>query len=85
MSSAGDGMDEADHGMTTLERLVYMANQIARNFAVHGHDTAATETANHIDSFWDRDMKARIIAWRASGAEGLSPAAADAIDQLAAR
>ena len=32
--------DVADPGMTTLERLVYMANQIARNFEAIGHDAA---------------------------------------------
>ena len=74
--------DVADHGMTTLERLVYMANQIARNFEAIGHDAAAAATADHIASFWDPRMKQRIFAFRAGGAAGLSACAAAAIDRL---
>ena len=48
--------------MSNLERLVYMANQIARNFEAIGHDAAAAATADHIASFWDPRMKAQIFA-----------------------
>lgn len=61
--------------MSNLERLVYMANQIARNFEAIGHETAAKATADHIASFWDPRMKAQIFANR----DGLSPLAARAI------
>ena len=47
--------------MGTEERLVYMANQIARNFAVMGEGAAAA-TADHIAKFWDPRMRARILA-----------------------
>ena len=47
--------------MSNLERLVYMANQIARNFEAIGHDAAAKATADHIASFWDPRMKAQIF------------------------
>ena len=67
--------DVADHGMTTLERLVYMANQIARNFEAIGHDAAAAATADHIASIRDPRMKQRIFAFRAGGAAGLSACA----------
>jgi formate dehydrogenase subunit delta len=45
--------------MGSEERLVYMANQIAREFARTGDPAAAT--ADHIAKFWDRRMRARIL------------------------
>ena len=47
--------------MSNLERLVYMANQIARNFEAIGHDAAAKATADHVASFWDPRMKSQIF------------------------
>lgn len=46
----------------TEERLVYMANQIARNFAAQGEEAAVAATANHIRLFWDPRMKKAISA-----------------------
>ena len=65
--------------MSNIERLAYMANQIARNFEVLGEDVAAASTADHIASFWDPRMKAQIFAQvdRADG--GLSAVAARAV------
>ena len=68
--------------MSNLERLVYMANQIARNFETLGHGAAAQATADHIASFWDPRMKARIFACRTDGDAGLSPTADEAIKLL---
>ena len=45
----------------TEERLIYMANQIARNFASLG-EGAVDATANHIAQFWDPRMRSRILA-----------------------
>jgi formate dehydrogenase subunit delta len=67
--------------MSNLERLVYMANQIARNFEALGHDQAIKATADHIASFWDPRMKAKIVACLESGAD-LSPTARAAIATL---
>jgi len=44
----------------THEKLVYMANQIARNFGALDHDAAVAATADHIVQFWDPRMKAGI-------------------------
>ncbi len=60
------------------QRLAYMANQIARNFAVEGDTAAIAATADHIRLFWDPRMKAAI----AQDASGLSPIAAAAVDSL---
>lgn len=64
--------------MTTVERLVYMANQIATNLATDDAPVAAV--ADHIHQFWDPRMKKLIFA---HGTAGLSPVAAAAIGQLA--
>lgn len=63
--------------MTTIERLVHMANQIAANLT-HDADPVAT-MADHIALFWDPRMK-RLIAEH--DGSGLSPIAAAAIKAL---
>ena len=68
--------------MSNLERLVYMANQIARNFETLGHDAAAKATADHIASFWDPRMKTLIFACLKDGKLVLSPTARSAIEHL---
>jgi len=68
--------------MSNLERLVYMANQIARNFETLGPEAAAKATADHIASFWDPRMKAQIFACLEEGASDLSPTARSAIAHL---
>lgn len=73
---------EADAPMSTEDRLIYMANQIARNFATMGHAAAAAAVADHILSFWDPRMKARIDAMLADQRGQFSPIAAAAIEQL---
>jgi formate dehydrogenase subunit delta len=45
-----------------IERLRYMANQIARNLASQGEEAAIAATAQHIRDFWDPRMKAAILA-----------------------
>ena len=68
--------------MSNLERLVYMANQIARNFEAQGHDHAVAATADHIAAFWDTRMKTQIFERRQAGDHGLSPTAAQAVALL---
>jgi formate dehydrogenase subunit delta len=46
----------------TGQRLVYMVNQIARNFRALGHDAAVKATAGHIRDFWDPRMKRGVFA-----------------------
>lgn len=64
--------------MNTVERLVYMANQIAANLATDEDPVAAV--ANHIRQFWDPRMKDLIYSY---GGDGLSQIAARAVQQLA--
>ena len=65
--------------MTSLERLIYMANQIARNFATMGELDAALATADHVARYWDPRMKAMILAQLDEPDHGLSPTAACAL------
>ena len=66
----------------SLDTLVYMANQIARNMATMERDPTAS-IADHIHSFWDPRMKTMIFAHLAAGGEGLLPTAHDALATLA--
>jgi formate dehydrogenase subunit delta len=61
----------------SLNRLIYMANQIARNLATDANPVRAT--AHHIRSFWDPRMRAMILDHLASGGGGLEPVTRDAL------
>jgi len=65
--------------MSGSEKLVLMANQIARNFEALGHDKAVVATAEHIRDFWDPRMKAGIV-----NADGLSDIAGKAVQRVLA-
>ena len=68
----------------THARLIYMANQIGRNFAIQGHDEAVAATTDHIVKFWDPRMKAQIVALAAERTDKFEPIAAAAVAQLRA-
>jgi formate dehydrogenase subunit delta len=59
--------------MKSLERLIYMANQIAANLATDADPVAAT--ANHIRLYWDPRMKSLITARGVSGLNDTAKAA----------
>ena len=65
--------------MSNGERLVSMANQIARNLAVRGQAVAIEETAGHIRKFWDPWM---IRGLKAADGAGLEPIARAALARL---
>ena len=60
-----------------LARLTYMANQIARNFAAQGDESAAAATAQHLKLFWDPRMKKAIIGGDRAGLEPIARAAVE--------
>ena len=62
----------------TVDKLAYMANQIARNL-VHD-DAPVAAVADHITAFWTPRMIDTLIA---QGAAGLDPVAADAVARIA--
>jgi formate dehydrogenase subunit delta len=48
--------------MHTDEKLIYMANQIAANFAAQGEAKAVSAIADHIRKFWDPAMRRKFLA-----------------------
>lgn len=70
--------------MSTEDRLIYMANQIARNLASQGANQAATMMRDHLRDFWDPAMRQRIVALASDRPEAFSPIAAVAVSQLSA-
>jgi formate dehydrogenase subunit delta len=67
---------------TSLDRLVYMANQIGQFFRSQGADKAVPGIADHIRKFWDPRMKTAIFAHLDTGGAGLDPPVRDAIASL---
>jgi formate dehydrogenase subunit delta len=67
----------------TLDKLIYMANQIAREFAGQRPRDAAEATWDHLWHFWDPRMRTMIVAHLAAGGEGLSDIARAAVARLA--
>ena len=63
----------------TVEKLAYMANQIARNL-VHD-DKPVAAVADHITAFWTPRMIDMLVA---EGGAGLDPVAAEAMQRVQA-
>ncbi len=66
----------------TLDKLIYMANQIAIAFRGQEGDNAAEAAYDHIWHYWDPRMRAMIRDHATSGGAGLNPIAAEAIRLL---
>ena len=64
----------------TADKLVYMANQIARNLA--HDDRPATSVAHHITEFWTRSMTDALLA---HGSADLDPVVAEALGLIRAK
>ena len=68
----------------SLDKLVYMANQIGKFFASQGREQAVVGTADHIKKFWDPRMRAAIFAHLEAGGAGLDPVVRAALESLVA-
>jgi len=64
------------------DKLVMMANQIAKFFEAQGQARAIPQIATHIQQFWDPRMRKGISLHVAQGGSGLDPLALAAIKQL---
>jgi len=69
----------------TLDKLIYMANQIGREFASQRPKEAAEATYDHIWHFWEKRMREAIIAHLNAGGEGLTDLAKESVRMLADR
>ena len=67
----------------TLDKLIYMANQIAREFRSQRPDDAVEATWDHLWHFWDPRMRAMILAYQSGGGERLCFIAKAAVAKLA--
>lgn len=68
--------------MQQHEKLVMMANQIAKAFAAQGEARAVPQIAKHIQDFWDPRMRRGILEHLANGGAGLDPLALAALRKL---
>lgn len=75
-------MDAETPHRSSMDRLVYMANQISNFFATQKHDEAVSGTAKHIGDFWDPRMRSMIFAHVKAGGDGLNPLALEALQLL---
>ncbi|MBK9656509.1 MAG: formate dehydrogenase subunit delta [Rhodanobacteraceae bacterium] len=66
-----------------LEKLVRMANEIARNLRSQPGDQAVTATAEHLRHFWTPGMRASLIEHAQAGGAGLDSIALQALRTLA--
>ena len=67
----------------TLDKLIYMANQIAREFGNQRPHDAVEATWDHLWHFWDPRMRSMIVAHLREGGEGLSDIAKQAVARFA--
>ena len=65
-----------------LDKLIRMANEIARNLRSQPGDGAVAATADHIRSFWTPGMRASLIAHAKEHGDGLDPIAMQALRLL---
>ncbi len=68
--------------MTTDDKLIYMANQIADFFAAQGEARAVPGIAGHIDQFWTPQMRRQFLALTAKDASGLKPLVQKALPMI---
>ena len=66
----------------SLEKLTYMANQIAAFFRSQPEDKAITGIAIHINDFWEPRMRTQLFEILDAGGEGLSPLVVKAAAQI---
>jgi formate dehydrogenase subunit delta len=69
---------------SSLDRLIYMANQIGWFFRSQGHDHAVSGIADHIHKFWDPRMRKAIFAHLDAGGAGIDPNVKEALASLTA-
>ena len=64
------------------DKLVMMANQIAKFFISQGEAAAVPGIAEHIKKFWDPRMRTAMLAHLDQGGAGVDPLVKEAFDRL---
>lgn len=68
--------------MSTIDHIVYMANQIARELGSQCPGRPVAATRDHLRQFWDPRMRQAIVAYLNGGGEHLSDTARGAVALL---
>ena len=68
--------------MSEDEKLVYMANQIAKFFAAQGEERASAGVADHLLKFWDPEMRKTLLAVADKDGAALLPAVRGALARV---
>ncbi|MCT8267769.1 MULTISPECIES: formate dehydrogenase subunit delta [Afifella] len=64
------------------DKLAYMANQIATFFKSRPDHEAAAGVADHINSFWEPRMRAKLFEILDAGGTGLDPLVVEAAPMI---
>lgn len=64
------------------EKLVHMANQIAKFFAHEGEQQAVLSISTHLKKFWDPRMRTKIVELLESDRHGMDPLVVKAVESL---
>lgn len=70
------------HMMSTREKLVRMANQIAAFFHSRPREEGVAGVAEHINKFWEPRMRRHFFEVFDAGGEGLKPIVLEAAAQI---
>ncbi|KQU64202.1 formate dehydrogenase [Aminobacter sp. DSM 101952] len=71
-------MSHDDGRMSTKQKLVYMANQIATFFDSKPHEEGVAGIAEHINKFWDPRMRRQFFEMLDAGGDGMKPTVIEA-------
>ncbi|WP_439528744.1 formate dehydrogenase subunit delta [Pannonibacter sp.] len=64
------------------DKLVYMANQIARFMETKPHAEGVAGVASHINDFWEPRMRKQFFEILEAGGDGLRPLVREAAEQI---
>ncbi len=64
------------------EKLVYMANQIAKFMESKPHDEGVAGLASHINDFWEPRMRRSLFEVLDAGGQGLRPLVMEAAPKI---
>jgi formate dehydrogenase subunit delta len=67
---------------SSLDKLIYMANQIGKFFVSQDEAGAVEGIATHLKKFWDPRMRSAIVAHVQAGGAGLEPHVRKAVESL---
>ena len=68
--------------MSSPDKLVYMANQIATFFELQRRENQVERVALHLRDFWDPAMRSELLRIVDSGGSRLKPIVLDAAERL---